>query len=810
MKKLNYLIKMAVIICSASKALAILPVAVFSEDGFPTIGGIPSFPPSKIIETLTELGIEAHAVSAEDMCNSNNLNSGKYFALVLPYGNAFPIAAFENLQKFHKSGGCFITTSIPFFNPYIKIDGTWKEWTNPSQLSFIRNDAFGFGTGGYGDPKPNQNISITVPGHPVGITENMLPTDLKNHQWLDIQALAASDQVIPIVNMIIDGRQRIGMALIRHLGRNYHGARDVWMGQMAEGSDASDRYFAKQVLTRGIYWCALERGLINTEVFKSEIARLDKVEKPKPLPANLTYAVTPRPWGNTYLPKSKTPARHLIAIDVEHLSKDQRIAVTCLQGLTSRSWPQIWIIRRPEDKDWLDWHKEKKYIDDYEIITKPELLFKRFSNVFKGAIIPDTKLYRGDLLALNIAECDDLIVASPELARELNLPIKMDLRDRFKTYAEGMNWVWSHYKNQLNHQLCKYAYPPLLADCNFAYDFEWHSVMFWIAGPKDESKYGADHFEELDLMSRIFSEMDPNIGVLGFPYGGENIGIGENEGVSFASRYAKGLVCSDFLCNLCVMSGVDVGNLTQPRQLPAPKLDANAIYIALIMSDGDNQNTWMSLFKKYFSSPAFGKFPVSFGMGPAIHDLMPAVSLWYYEHASRNTEFIADVSGAAYIEPEDYGVAYSNQKVAFSDFLAWTSRLMKEMGMNSVRPNGGDDNIQLLYSQALPFCYGIFPNTGSYPIKQGIDQLTYSLRNGTPLFRTVESEKFGKDGFFRVIMEQVRSQRPAFVNACISTWVFSPEDLARIYDQKGTNIVFVTPSQLAELYREAQKKGLIR
>ena len=29
--------------------------------------------------------------------------------------------------------------------------------------------------------------------------------------------------------------------------------------------------------------------------------------------------------------------------------------------------------------------------------------------------------------------------------------------------------------------------------------------------------------------------------------------------------------------------------------------------------------------------------------------MMPAVAQWYYEHASPQTEFIADVSGAAYI-----------------------------------------------------------------------------------------------------------------------------------------------------------------
>ena len=41
-------------------------------------------------------------------------------------------------------------------------------------------------------------------------------------------------------------------------------------------------------------------------------------------------------------------------------------------------------------------------------------------------------------------------------------------------------------------------------------------------------------------------------------------------------------------------------------------------------------------------------------------------------------------------------------------------------------------------------------------------------------------------------------------------WAFGPDDLARIYDQRDTKMVFVTPMQLAALYRQAKDKGLVK
>jgi len=806
-KRASSLLAFVIIGVSEMTAIAASPqVAIFIEDGFPTYGGMPSFSPFKMTEALASCGLHAQALSAAELADPAILNTRRITVLIMPYGNTFPRAAFNNLRAFHAADGCLVMNSIPFCHPCDKLDG---HWTDAAHNEFFGHDVKGIGTGGFGGgmAKARNPRALVPANHPLGIRAEMLPNDDGDGQWLDPQSFSPEDQVIPLIYVGVPGEWHPAAALIRHQCAEFQGARDVWMGTIAEKTDEAGRFLAEQLLVRGVLWCEFEKGELTQDAFHAGIAELDHVPKPKPLPGDLPFAVTPRNWGDTYLPKSKPPARQIIVVNVEPLSTDERLALTCLQGFTSREQPCIWIQRGSDDRKWLDWHKEKGYIDGFQMATNWQDLFKQFSNSFKGAIIPDAKLYRGDQLAVNVAACENLIVATPELAHSLGLQVKMDLRGRFPTYAGGMRWVWDNYKGQLNHHLCKFMNPSLLRNCTFAYDLQWRGLLFWIAGRVDDKEAGADQLAERRLMAEIFAEMDPNIPVLGFPYGGEGIGIGEGDGVALASRYAKGLVCSDFLGNACVMSGVIVDHLSQPAQAPPPSLDKNSIYISLFLSDGDNENIWTAYVRKYFKDPSFGKFPLAFGMGPAIRELMPAVAQWYYEHASLQTEFIAAVSGVAYISPEDYGVAYADRDRVLSGFLDWTSRAMQPLGMRAVHISGDANTFNAQYASALPFCHSIYAPIGGVSGHRSGDKLASSLSNGMAVFTPKSIGRDGKDGVIRELQEDVGSRRPAFINVCVDCWTFGPNDLARIYEHRDSNMVFVTPAQLAALYHHAKDLG---
>lgn len=514
----------------------------------------------------------------------------------------------------------------------------------------------------------------------------------------------------------------------------------------------------------------------------------------------------PRNWGDTFLPKSKPPARQVLSVSLQDLPPGERIALTCLQGLLARQQPRLWLIRNEEDPFWMEWHRVKGHVDRFEPVANWRTLLQRFGGV-KGAVIADDRLFRGDLLAVNVAACEDCLAVSPRLAGELNLPVKLDLRGRFKTYTEGLEWLWANYRNTLNPHLCDFRHPDLLQHGNFDYSYQWRALMFWVAGPLEEKEPGVDREAERRLMAKILSEMPVNGVCVGFPARGKGRGMGEPPGVELLSRYGKSLVCTDHGGNYSILSGVRIERLTPPKAPAAPPLARDKVYIALNLSDGDNQILWPRFFRRYFEHPAFGGFPLAFGMGPAIRELQPGLAQWYYGHAAPTTEFFADVSGAGYMQPDRYAEACADRKKVWSGYLEWTRRLMEPLGQRTIRTVGGSDENVARYAEALPFCHSILADMGRYSKRSGIANLTYSLPGGMPVFRAVTSWRYGKDGFLREIREQVGARRPAFVNGFVHCWTFGMEDIARIYEQRDPDMVFVTPSQLASLYREAKAKG---
>jgi hypothetical protein len=65
----------------------------------------------------------------------------------------------------------------------------------------------------------------------------------------------------------------------------------------------------------------------------------------------------------------------------------------------------------------------------------------------------------------------------------------------------------------------------------------------------------------------------------------------------------------------------------------------------------------------------------------------------------------------------------------------------------------------------------------------------------------------GADGLLPEIRQRVGDRRPAFVNAFLCNWFFSMDQLKANYEGRDKDMVFVTPAQMAELYKAAKAKG---
>jgi hypothetical protein len=776
-------------------------VWVFGETQFPRSGSAAPISSKGLVAALGHSGVEARAVDARGLENALLLEDAASSVVVLASGNVFPKAAFPNLQEFHKRGGSFVLSGVPFTHPCVFEEGKWKDLGHEV---FFAHRKEGIGTGGFRSAQAGLNRVLGVPASPVLLPEHWFAGMEGPNQWLDVSSFDPLDEVLPLLNNVASGQAPQPVAAcIRHRCELFSGACDVWLGHSVGGEDERDVFLATQLLVRGVLWCLNEKHQIPAEHFAERLDSLNRATLPGPLPGGLHAVEFPRPWGSSFVPKSKPPSRRLSVVSLDKMSKDARIAVGCLQGLTSRAEPQIWLVHTETDRFWLDWHQKQGHIDGFDEETDWPGLFQKHRSLVKGAVIADPGLYSGDLLAVNVAACEDWIVASPELARTLGLKVRLDMRGRFKTYAQGLDWLWMTYKDRFNRHLCDYMHPGRLLRGNFAYAYQWKAPMLWISGRAEEDYPGADRGAEKRAVARIFAEMPVNIPVFGFPAAGEGVGIGEPPGVALASRYGKGLVCTDHMLNAGVMSGVSIPRLTQLEQPPAPALERDKIYVALVMSDGDNQNAWHLFFRRYFESPGHGRFPLAFGIGPAILELQPAVAQWYYQRATPTTEFVADVSGASYMQPDHWGEAYLNREEVLSGFLKWTAKLLPPLGLRTVRTVHGEDPFLSEYAKALPFCHSLLADMGCYSGHKGYGNLTYDLPGGMPVFRAVTTWRNFGTGFLGEIREQVGNVRPAFVNGFVHCWTFQPKDLEEIVRTAGEEIVFVTPSQLAALYRQA-------
>lgn len=509
-----------------------------------------------------------------------------------------------------------------------------------------------------------------------------------------------------------------------------------------------------------------------------------------------------RPWGDSFVPRSPKPADIIEVVSLDGRSTDERIALCCLQGLVARKKPQLWLERSAKvDTFWLDRHQQRGYIKGWKRVDNWKSLFSEYKQTYRGAIIADPDLYRGELLALNVAACEDMIVTTPRLAQELGIEIKLDLRGKFQTYAEGMRWLWNTYQGKLNRFLCDFRDPALVPFATFDVAFQWRGLMFWLTGPDESELPGVDAAAERKLFEELFAAMGSSSVCIGFPHREGGFGIGEPQGVELLSRFGIALSCTNHVSNFSVLSGMPLVKLKQPLPPPPPAFDPKKIYVALAVSDGDNQILWPEFYRKYFEHEAFGSFPLAFGIGPATREMQPGVIEWYYEQATSDTEFISDVSGAGYINPNHFGISLQDKDAAWADYLDWTKRLMQAMDLKSVRTVLGDDDLIKRYIHALPDCHSIFADMGRYSGRSGIKTLSYPL-HGKPVFRAVTSWRYGKDGFLKEIHEQVGDQRPAFVNGFVHCWTFTMDDLARIHATADDEIQFVTPSQLARLYRQ--------
>jgi hypothetical protein len=772
--------------------------AVMLQTDFPVFGVTGRVSPKQIAANLTAAGIPTDLLDANALGDPAKLNSGRYAVVVMTYGNNFPKEAFANLQAYHKSGGSFVLTGIPFTHPIKRVKDkkgnlSWSDTGHDPKAALF--GPTGIGVGGFTDP--SELDTSLAPNDPLGL-KDLGRTWSGSVQMLDPTTLPADDQVIPI---LVQGTQPVS-AMIVHNGAAFKGAVDVWTTHPNTGD--LEAYDTEQMITRGVVAILAQKKLLPEDKVASAMTSLKNVALPKQY-TDLVLPTPIRPY-ETFQPRSNPPAEHLYVADVRKMKSEERLLLSTLQGIVNRTQPRIYLIFRDSDEFWLKKLQEQGTTGKPIKVRRPLSLLTTFKDDYNGAVVTDPNVYVSPHVAVDIAGLEDQVVATPELAERLKLNIKTDLRGKFKDNAAAYRYVRTDLLPRLNPYLSISLDAPLDSG---AIDqiVAARGQALWVTGPKEQDKPGANENAEVAEIEAIFAEMPLNSVVRGYWYsGGDSNGLDEGPGVSLASRFGKVTVVSDYVSNFTVFSGAPVKTYKQKRN-PAPRLDVSKVYVAVTVSDGDNLCTWENNFQSYFNDPLHGTFPIGWGMGPTLLDVAPNMVQWYYDHATPNDEFLCDVSGVGYIYPPDWAKALKDRDGALSSFFGWTAKYMDMLDMKSIRHMNVRASDIVEMGVQLPNTKFFVPDYG-FAGEKGYNAMTYTLPTGQSVFRTVTGgnprEMAGQ------IKDRVGAQRPAFVNAFMVNWGNSLGDIKKGLDDLGPNYVAVTPSQLNDLYNQAKAVGLAK
>ena len=780
--------------CAAPPAKNAPHIAVFMQKGFPLYGPGEMTSPRSIAAALNKAGLPTDLLDAIALADSQRFNAQNYQAVVLAYGNTYPQAAFANLRDFHHAGGCLIVSGVPFTHPVVRAqDGRGRETWNDigHNNSAARFGPEGIGVGGFKDAPPQ--AVHAAPGDPWGLA-NVSKNWPGLPQVLDSAGLPPDVQVFPALSM---SGQPVAALLVHH-DAQFSGAVDAWTNYPNPSDVLADGYEAEQLMERGTVAALTAKGLLTKTQQAKAFAVFGQEARP-PLYAHITLPATPRPYP-TLQPKSPPPAQHLYVADARHLARDEKLLLASLQGIVNRTQPRIFVLWNNDDVFCLDIMQKQGHTGTPIAVDDPFSLLATFRSSYHGAVISDPAIYESPCIAVDFAGLDDLLIATPALAEQWKLPVREDLRGRFKSNADALRYARETLLPKLNPYLALCLDPPLLGS-QVDDVIAARGMAFWVTGPLAQDKPGADEKAEYKEIEATFAKMPLGGIVRGYWWDGDGMGLSEYPGVRLGSRFGKITTVSDYVGNYSVTSGVVLPNLKQKPQPPAPKLDASKIYLSITMSDGDNLCTWNGFWRNYFNDPLHGTIPMGFGMGPTLIDLSPPLTQWFYENAAPTDEFLCDVSGVGYISPSDWGRALKDEPAAFRQFYDWTQDYMKRLDMKTIRINDVGAAQIARVGANLPETAFLMPDYG-YVGERSYQELTYTLPTGQSVFRSVTHGPRAQE-MADNIRTRVGESRPAFLNVFVFNWGSSLAETKQMLDLLGPEYVAVTPTQLQALYRQA-------
>jgi hypothetical protein len=339
------------------------------------------------------------------------------------------------------------------------------------------------------------------------------------------------------------------------------------------------------------------------------------------------------------LPSFSTPARVLDCIDLGSADGAEVDLFASLEGIVNRTRPQIVCANRVEQAfAWLDIHKLS-----YHSISGYDAILKYRTNV-TGLVVTDPDQPHTLNLATTMAGVNDELICDPRLLATLtnapyNLPIVDDVRGRFADKVAVYRYLRSNCWSHCTHRIFAGMGPTL----------HGHLRDYLVATKTATVWLGPDNPDDAEVLRSFVSDMTPLNGVyMGW-------WPGEGDGLEWIAHYGIPVLASDFFCNATVFSGV-AQPIRVPKIPPPPPLE-NLVYVAMILSDGDNVQYMQHTMKIDWDNATRGTIPIGWTASPLAVDLDPMMLSYYWRTATTNDCLVSGPSGAGYAHINDWNPA---------------------------------------------------------------------------------------------------------------------------------------------------------
>jgi hypothetical protein len=469
-------------------------------------------------------------------------------------------------------------------------------------------------------------------------------------------------------------------------------------------------------------------------------------------------------------------------------AEDEMVLFASLKGVVNAKQPRIFSYEGDAFAEgphtWLD-----SLGLAYTEVANPWDLVGKYLGELGGIIVYDNAVPDTINLATTLAGAKKALVVAPSLAARLHgppydLPILLDLRGQFTEKLAVYRQLYSEYWPTLPHRLAFGLNPLAVRAAVREYAVAVGAASLWLdpAVP-----------DQATLLDQFLSSMGAGAVWMGW-------WPDEAAGVTTASKHGVATVASDYCTNLTVHSGMPRTIGVKPPP-PKPALD-NKIYVAFILSDGDNLQFVEHLLRKLWNDPGRGKVPMGWTLSPAMVDAMPGALNYLWTTATPDDAFVSGPSGYGYTYPNVWTDA-----AALDRFVAKTETYDQRAGFRVVTiwntiTGGIDPKVGSSFARNAPSLLGVTAqNTGG-----GLTIYENRLPGMALACNYCTGEQAMKD-FIAMGAAGWSRAEPRFLFIQAQPWQgVTPTSFANVARSLGGDYAVVRPDHLFQLIREA--KGL--